>query len=172
MEFREVCFPYESTASSQEEFLDKLENGMGILVRNLEKVAKDIRHFKEIAVSHASHERLTFNLQSFLQDIGNSLRPQFINAGHLLEIRCTEPVEVSQFPGAILQVISNLAENSIQHGFEGISHGTVTIAVSCQDHKINLEFRDDGRGMDEQTRNINSIPFSLPNVRKAKRGLG
>ncbi len=63
-----------------------------------------------------------------------------------VEIKVPEEVEKLYVPKLILQP---MVENSIIHGFEGMSHGHVVIEASINEEKLTVTISDNGRGISD-----------------------
>ncbi|NVK23283.1 MAG: ATP-binding protein, partial [Gammaproteobacteria bacterium] len=75
-------------------------------------------------------------------------------------------------PGAISQVFTNLITNSINHAFEHIEQGKITVDVSINKKTLEVEYSDNGKGMtEEQLKNVFE-PFYTTKRGKGGSGLG
>lgn len=75
-----------------------------------------------------------------------------------LQISChlhiTEPMLVRGDSSCWQQVLGNLVSNSLLHGFEGLSHGTIQIAAALlPGNRVLVHYYDDGRGLSEEAHN-------------------
>jgi signal transduction histidine kinase len=86
---------------------------------------------------------------------------------HVVNIRCASDIEISGYPGALSQVITNLVMNSLLHGFENIDKGTITIEVERHDNNVEILYADDGQGLTEEAQVKIFEPFFT-----TKRGYG
>ena len=67
-------------------------------------------------------------------------------------------------PGTWSQILSNLIANSVTHGFAGRSSGNeIVIRVSREGEQLFLDYRDNGKGMDEDTAQRIFDPFFTTN---------
>jgi signal transduction histidine kinase len=98
-------------------------------------------------VDQTSEERRQFKVRNYLEHILSSLRPALRKAGVQCVIDCEDEIEIESFPGALSQIITNLAINAITHAFDGKPSGAIRIAVRKSDDRLELEFGDDGKGM-------------------------
>ncbi len=138
-----------------------------LILRNLRRADKLVRSFKQVAVDQASEARRRIEFSSYLDEILLSLKPMLKKTGHRVERDVAEGIWMETYPGAMYQIASNLTMNSVQHGFEGISDGKITIrARRVQEHAV-IEYSDNGRGMDAQVRKQVFEPFFT-----TKRGAG
>jgi signal transduction histidine kinase len=76
------------------------------------------------------------------------------------------------YPGALSQVITNLMMNSMEHGFEGRSGGSIQIDVTQTQGGIKIEYIDDGRGISEKNMPRIFEPFFSTKRQEGNTGLG
>ena len=74
----------------------------------------------------------------------------------VIELDCNS-VKVDSYPGAIIQILGNLFHNSIHYGFADEADGKVWVKVTDEGDQVRLIFRDNGQGMDEQTKRLKKI---------------
>ena len=102
----------------------------------------------------------------FVSDIGAPRRVA-------CEIDCAEGIEMESFPGALGQVLSNLIQNALVHGFADERGGTMRLtARPLDDARVALDFSDDGAGVpaDELPRIFD--PFFTTKRQAGGTGLG
>ncbi len=134
---------------------------------NLHRAAELIGNFKQVAADQASGQKRTINLREYLDEILLSLRSKYKRTKHQINISCDDDLVLNTYPGAFMQIFSNLIINSLIHGFEGVEAGHIDIGVEITDEDIVIRYTDDGKGMDEA--NVNRVfePFFT-----TKRGAG
>lgn len=70
------------------------------------------------------------------------------------------------------QIVYNLLENSIVHGFYGRSEGRVIIEISKVEDGVQLIYKDDGVGIEPQMMSHIYVPFFSSKFSNKNRGLG
>jgi signal transduction histidine kinase len=132
-----------------------------------------IQSFKQVAVDQSSERRRIFNLAETIKETLLTLKHTFKNTPFLIETRVADNIVMDSFPGALGQVITNLLNNALIHGFEGCDHGTMKISADqVSAESISIRFSDDGNGIDET--NIKHIfdPFFTTKFGQGGSGLG
>jgi len=106
---------------------------------------------KDIAVGQSNHKVKEFNLFNLLKNIISTLKPQLKRLANPVEIKVDETLFINSYPGGLSQVINNLINNSLLHGFIDDKQSKEQISISATDDNemINLVYRDNGVGMDE-----------------------
>jgi signal transduction histidine kinase len=82
-----------------------------------------------------------------------------------------EKLELDSYPGAYSQILTNLVLNSLVHGFEEKSQGNIEITAQQKNGELELNYKDDGKGIPES--NLSKIfdPF-FSTDKKSGTGLG
>ncbi len=143
-----------------------------LLLDALERSAKLVQNFKQIAVDQTSEERRRFNLKEFIEDILNTLRYTIKNKTIECKITVPDDIQMDSFPGPLGQVITNLFTNSILHGFNQRDSGNISIHVKCANKNIVITFSDDGIGIDQSIIANIYDPFMTTKLGQGGSGLG
>ncbi|MFW5800324.1 MAG: ATP-binding protein, partial [Spirochaetota bacterium] len=167
-EYNEIHKSRELKPEELDKFLDMLSRTSKIILSNLTRAAGMIKSFKQVAVDQTNENKRIFNLKRYIEDdILLSLRPELKKTKHKINVNCEEDLEINSYPSAYYQIISNLVLNSIIHGFEDIKIGEINIDVTKKENNIILEYRDNGKGIDENIITKIFDPFFT-----TKRGVG
>lgn len=151
----------------------KLTESADLLENNLKRTSDLVTSFKQVAVDQSSEEFKQFNLFDYITKISRSLQPRVEQARHKLIINCPDTdIEIYSIPGVIIQVITNLVENSLIHAFTKADSGLITIHLLKNTQNIELVISDNGNGMSPEV--IDSIfePFFTTARRTGAIGLG
>jgi signal transduction histidine kinase len=134
-----------------DEFIEGSEKSVALVEKNLDRASDLIASFKQVAVDQLSDKIRLVNVAKYLQEIINSLNPRLKQTRHVVEISCSNSIEIHCHAGAISQIFTNLILNSIIHGFEEIDKGIMTINVTMQDDKIRFVYSDNGKGVSQES---------------------
>jgi PAS domain S-box-containing protein len=143
-----------------------------LMLRNLQRADRLIKSFKLVAVDQSTEERRTIEIGAYLNDILVSLGPLLKKTPHRVRIECPQPVTLMTYPGAWYQIVSNLVTNSLRHAFGADRAGAIIIRVWRDDTSLQVEYRDDGRGMTEEVRSRIFEPFFTTRRGQGGSGLG
>jgi signal transduction histidine kinase/HAMP domain-containing protein len=159
--------------SNLESFLEKLQLAMHLLLSNLQRSADLISSFKSVAVDRTTSQRRKFELSTLIDEIILSMQPSLNQSSIKIFTNFDSRIELDSYPGPLGQVLSNLIDNSILHGFSANVNGEINIATSFngQDHAV-LSVRDNGSGIAPE--NLSKIfdPFFTTKLGKGGSGLG
>ncbi|WP_269633523.1 sensor histidine kinase [Pelomonas sp. BJYL3] len=159
--------------SQLEELVKDTRRGQDILQRNVQKAADLVRDFKQVAIDQTTDSRRDFDLSQVVEDVLVMVEPSFKHTPFKIVTDLTRELEMSSYPGALGQVLTNLLMNALVHGFEGRDEGLVR--VSCRPHgsdQVELVVEDDGRGMDASVVRKIFDPFFTTKLGKGGSGLG
>lgn len=145
---------------------------VSILVeRNIERTASLVRNFKNISVNQIQENRQTINLSRHLEDIIHSSEGLLKPGMHQAILDCPPDITMEGYPAALTQIIRQLMENSVKHGFQDRPAGHIDISARIVAGMLELVYRDNGQGIPEDNRNRIFEPFFTTN-RGENAGLG
>ncbi|WP_198937855.1 sensor histidine kinase, partial [Pelomonas sp. KK5] len=121
---------------------------MGQLIdSSLQRACSLIASFKQVSIDQTSERRRSFDLRGCVEDILAALRAGYKGAPWVLENQIPEGIECDTFPGPFGQVVTNLVQNAVVHGFEGRDRGRVVLTASLSGAHVSVIVTDDGVGM-------------------------
>jgi ligand-binding sensor domain-containing protein/signal transduction histidine kinase len=161
------------TRSALQEFIDVAEESADLILRNLHRADSLIKSFKQVAVDQSSEARRRIDLAGYVEEILTALRPSLRKSRHEVQVAIAPGIVIETLPGAIYQVLANLIGNSLLHGFAGRDGGgRIDIAASLGGDWVEIDYRDDGVGMDEEARRRVFEPFFTTRRGSGGSGLG
>lgn len=159
--------------SQLEALVKDTRRGQDILHRNVQKAADLVRDFKQVAIDQTSDTRRDFDLAQVVDDVLVMVEPSFKHTPFRVHADLAPGLAMSSYPGALGQVLTNLLMNALVHGFEGRAEGRVDVRCRRLDpDSVELDVRDDGRGMDASVVRRIFDPFFTTKLGKGGSGLG
>ena len=160
------------TKSALTQYFGKTLETSELIFTHLVQAGDLVRSFKMISADQTVHERRSFMLKTYLDDIIVSLRPKLKKELHQVTVNCREDIEINSYPGALAQIITNLIINSLLHAYSEGEKGNIRINASTEGTDVILEYGDDGKGISSE--NIDKIfdPFFTTKRGKGGTGLG
>lgn len=142
-------------------------------LQNLHRAADLVRSFKQVAVDQASEARRLFNLAEVLQEAVTSLKPAIKQAGVTVAISAPAALLVDSYPGALIQVVTNLVMNAIHHAFPEKRAGHVQLSVTDQpENWVAISVEDNGQGIAPENLDRIFEPFFTTRRGRGGTGLG
>lgn len=143
---------------------------------NLDRAAKLVHSFKEVAVDRSTDDIREFTVSTWLQELTNSLKPMLNKKSISLALVLPEQqVVITTCTSKLAQVLSNLISNASIHGFpESIDNKNklITIKIRELDDKVHIVVSDNGVGINEENIHVLFDPFFTTNRNEGSTGLG
>lgn len=159
--------------STLEGYIDDASRAGEILVRNLQRAANLVNGFKQVAVDQTSSQRRTFSVAEVVSEIMLTMWPTLKKTSFVVTQEIPAQLTMDSYPGPLGQVITNLVNNALLHGFEGRQSGTVLIAAEeSPPGWIELTVTDDGVGIPQANLNRIFDPFFTTKLGAGGSGLG
>lgn len=158
--------------SALNEFLDHTSTGMSLAQRNLERAHQLLESFKQRALDQATSQRRNLALRAWLDDLMLTVSPSFKGTQHRCLVDVPQDIELPTQPGPLGQVIVNLINNALLHGFEGKAAGTITITARQTDASVALTLADNGTGMSPEVQVRAFEPYFTTKAGRGGTGLG
>lgn len=155
-----------------EHFLAQLADGLKILQVNTQRAADLVNSFKQVSVDQSIDSFREFELSQYLHDVQLSLSARLKKQQCQLVIDCPTPLTMFSDPGAIAQILTNLVINSLLHGLEQQAHPEITLVVVADENSVDINFADNGIGMNETNLRQLFDPFFTTKRNQGGSGLG
>jgi signal transduction histidine kinase len=172
LEIKEAFEDKTLKSSHLKKFLIEGEENTAIIYRNLKRAAELIASFKKVAVDQSSEEARTFHVKHLLDEVLLTLAPQIKKLPFVINVDCPEELVITSKPGPINQIIINLIQNSITHGFDDRNHGVITVQVSYVGNMLTVNYHDDGKGIEPSIIKKIFEPFTTTKRGSGGSGLG
>jgi signal transduction histidine kinase len=130
-----------------------------------------IRTFKDISIDQTSAREREVVLVEYIRNLMLTFKPLFHQHTVTVDVSGDETV-TNRRPGLIAQMLTNLVENTVKHGFEHQKVGTIRIDISREEEDILIDYSDDGAGMDAETLAKHLEPFFTSKAQHGGSGLG
>jgi signal transduction histidine kinase len=161
------------TRQATETFIHDATLASDLLMRNIERSADLVASFKQIAVDQASSQRRPFELAEVIAENIKALRPRLKHTAFTIEQAVPGHIVMDSYPGPIGQVLINLVDNALVHGFDGRERGTIKIAATLAgDGWLELRISDDGAGIAPEHLGRIYDPFFTTRLGAGCSGLG
>lgn len=136
--------------SELEKLLSTFGQGLDVVDSALAKSTRLVASLKQMSIDQASQRRRQFSLKELVDDVLITLSPSFKKSGVNIEFECTvsSALSLDSYPGPLGQILVNLIQNAVVHGFDGREAGKIRLlAEPFGLSQIRLQVIDDGQGM-------------------------
>jgi signal transduction histidine kinase len=142
------------------------------ILNNLQRAADLVQSFKRMSVDQSSQQLRIFSLRQSVEDVITSLQHKLKYSKVKIELSCPDFIELNSYPGIFSQIFTNLINNSLIHGYDENQAGTINIDITPEGDNLNIVYKDDGNGMDEDALSQVFIPFFTTKRNEGGSGLG
>ena len=154
-------------------YVQDVHTGVDILQRSLQSAFELVAHFKQMSVDQVSIRRREFKLADVVADVLAVLSSKLDRARCRVETDIHLRRELDSFPGPLSQVLSNLVQNALIHGFAQQPGGVIRIAAREFDsERFELVIEDNGAGMTPEVRKRAFEPYFTTRANSGGSGLG
>ncbi len=159
--------------SDLQTFVEEARFAAEIITRNLGRAEHLVSSFKQVAVDQTSSQRRIFSLDSLVSEIVLTLRPVIRKYACAVVVEVPIQIMLESYPGPLGQVLTNLVNNALLHGFKTQDTGSVTIsATPGTDDTVHLTVRDTGKGIAPENMHRIFEPFFTTRLGQGGSGLG
>jgi signal transduction histidine kinase len=160
-------------AVAQARYLRDAAEAARLLLSNAKRVAQLVLNFKQLAVDRISEPRRTFDLRERVAQALHELLPRLDESGVEVVLEIAPGIAMDSYPDSLAQVVTNLAVNTMQHAFEPGQGGCITVSAGLrEDDELQLELRDNGRGIEPALQGRVFEPFFTTSRMRGGSGLG
>ncbi len=160
------------TRSMLEQYLSDMREGINLVCISLDKASELVSSFKQVAVDRTSAQRRSFQLSSLLKETRVTMATLMKHMPYRLVIDETKDVTLDSYPGPLGQVITNLLNNALLHGFDEREDGVISIITEPYDGGVKISVQDNGRGIDAKDLSHIFDPFFTTKLGEGGNGLG
>ena len=154
------------------DFMQVITESTQLMERSAQRAAELIGHFKQVAIDQTSVRRRQFDLRETVQETLTSMSPVLKKTNYVIENKVQPGLYMESYPGPIEQVLTNLINNSLLHGFENKEQGVISIKCSEHSNSVRVIYTDDGVGIPRQLINKAFDPFFTTKLGSGGSGLG
>lgn len=158
--------------SALDQLIDSVDTASDIASRNIGRAAELVTSFKQVAVDQTSGQRRTFDLADVVAELIRALKPTLSRTPYRLSIDVPEGVQMDSYPGSLGQIIANLVNNAVLHGFDGRDQGEIRIRARLDAGEVLLTVHDDGKGIPLAHQGRVFDPFFTSRMGRGGTGLG
>ncbi|WP_202414485.1 sensor histidine kinase [Duganella flavida] len=156
-----------------EHYIENARLSVDILSRNLHRAADIVTNFKQVAVDQTSSARRSFLLAEVIAGNLLTLQPTIKRTPFVIQQQVPPELMMESYPGPLGQVVTNLINNAILHGYEGRSEGLIAVSATLSSQGwVTLSVEDHGVGIAREDLSRIYDPFFTTKMGVGGSGLG
>lgn len=156
-----------------ERYIENARLTVDILTRNLHRAADIVTNFKQVAVDQTSSQRRSFLLSEVVAGNILTLQPTIKRTPIVIRQDIPESLMMDSFPGPLGQVVNNLINNAILHGYDGYCDGAINVSARLSSFGwVTLVVEDQGIGIKPADLHRIFDPFFTTKMGVGGSGLG
>jgi signal transduction histidine kinase len=171
-DFRKLVEAGQLRKSDLLKFLDLLDEMSEVILRSTNRAAELVTAFKQVAVDRTSERRREFDVATLVQELVTAFKAGMRQDHVIVTTNISAGILCDSFPGPVGQVLNNLMQNALTHGFGESSGGTIAIEAHIEGEKVVMRVCDNGCGMDAHTLKHAFDPFFTTRLGQGGSGLG
>lgn len=172
-EFRQQVDAGNLRKSDLQIFLNRCAEGSELMLNSSHRAAELVASFKQVAVDQTSDRRRVFELDEVIKDVLRSMRPSFVGRDWKIESTIPGGIHCDGYPGPLGQIITNLVQNALFHGFRDRPLGSIEIKAQLMPGDlVQITVRDDGHGIPAEALQRIFDPFFTTRLGQGGSGLG
>lgn len=161
------------TRSQLHAHLERAGESCELIERSLHRATGLLDSFKQVAADQCNGRRRRFRLTGVVAEVVAARRTELQRAGCEVRVRVPPGLRLDSYPDSVVQVLHQLIDNSLLHGFAGRAGGVLTISATDVDpHWVLIAVGDDGAGIEPQLRHRVFDPFFTTRMGQGSGGLG
>lgn len=154
-------------------FVEDTRQAADIMARNLARAGALVTSFKQVAVDQTSSQRRHFSLIVLVSEILLSLSPSIRKSGCTVTTEIADNLQMDSYPGPLGQVLTNLINNAMVHGYREMPCGPIAITAQCTGpNQLRLKVSDSGHGILKSDLTHVFEPFFTTRMGQGGSGLG
>ena len=162
-----------ATSPSMEDLIATCTEGAPFILSNLQRANTLIQSLKEVSVDQASERRRSVQLRDVVNDIVALLGTRFKKTPYTFTVDIDPEITLDTYPGHLDQILENLVQNAIAHGFDGAQSGHIHLsATQVAQDRIALVVADNGKGIAPEHLSKVFDPFFTTKLGQGGSGLG
>ncbi|GAB3011209.1 sensor histidine kinase [Bowmanella dokdonensis] len=165
-----------SNTLSKKAMQSKLSNmgqSLKLVNDNLQRAAELIQNFKKTAVDQHNLALTDFELSDYVHIVMSSLMPLLKTRQVKLDLQAPGSFAMHSYPGALAQILTNLANNACTHAFDNGQDNQIQVRIRPHNgQQVEILFVDNGKGMEEGVLKQIFLPFFTTKRGQGGSGLG
>ncbi|WP_108061663.1 ATP-binding protein [Poseidonibacter lekithochrous] len=159
--------------STMQRRLDVINETSSLLSRTLHYASGLIKSFKQISVDQVTNDIREIQIKDYIEEVFLTNHNKLKLVPAKVTIEANDDLVIKTSPGVISQIINNLIQNSIKHGFDNYKgEAQISVCIEEKDENLIIEYEDNGIGINEDIKEKVFEPFVTTKRNSGGTGLG
>ncbi|WP_019614978.1 sensor histidine kinase [Psychromonas ossibalaenae] len=159
--------------SDMQSYLSTVASSLELQVHNLERAKEILGNFKLTAAEQHILELENINIRDYYQRIIDTLRSSLKKKSASITLNASAQLHSMTYPGVHAQILINLINNSLLHGFNNNDNNQISIDIKDKGGNIFVvDYHDNGIGIDPKASDKIFEPFYTTAKEQGGSGLG
>ena len=154
------------------QFVSQHQQCLPMMERNLQRSKEIIDNFKRMATEQSDFKQEEISLSEYYQRLIKTLSPLLKRKKAQLSFTGCDNDYLMTYPGCHAQILTNLVNNSVQHGFLAYGENDINVAIQQSPQGFVVDYYDNGVGIAKENEKKIFEPFYTTTRRKGNAGLG
>ncbi|WP_193755544.1 ATP-binding protein [Psychromonas sp. psych-6C06] len=161
------------TVSDMQSYLKDVHSSLDLQFHNLERARHLLDNFKRTATDQHIVECEQINLKQYYQRVVDTLHSVLKTKNVDVALTIPDALTVNTLPGIHAQIITNLINNSLMHGFSNKNNNKITLIISQKENDLyEVNYQDNGLGVSKEKHKKIFEPFYTTARKSGGSGLG
>lgn len=154
-------------------YLDRLRQGSKLATTNLNRAVALVNRIRHTSIDLPAQTERVYLLGGAIGETLLGWRKRLADAGVVVTVSCPASLAITGDPLLIEQVLANLLQNSLEHGFSGAGKGQIRLEAYADPAGLcHITYADDGAGMPAEVVRNAFEPFYTTQRGVGASGLG
>lgn len=138
------------TRSELERSEESCRLGTELLQKSLDKSIQLINNFKSLSTYNKPEKPQKFSLNKLIQSLSDSYQAVLKEHNTPLTLDFHDDVKITSYKDVIIDVLTQLIDNSLTHAFSDIDNPHITLQVKATDEQVIIDYFDNGLGLGDE----------------------
>jgi signal transduction histidine kinase len=128
------------------------QTSVALLQNNLDKSIKLVQNFKSLSIASKQEQQQEFSINELINTLSDSYQSLLNEQSITLNVFGEDDVIILSYQDVVIDVLSQLIDNSITHAFNHGDDAQITLMLSTTNEQLLIDYVDNGRGLCEEAK--------------------
>lgn len=128
------------------------QTSVALLQNNLDKSIKLVQNFKSLSIAGKQEQQQEFSINELINTLNDSYQSLLNEQNITLNVFGADDVIILSYQDVVIDVLSQLIDNSITHAFNHGDDAQITLMLSTTNEQLLIDYVDNGKGLCEEAK--------------------